>query len=143
MDEPRRVLFADYVGADIVGRTIKAIHERGPERRPPRPPGIHGTVVRGSQAVVEFTDATWTLLRSPPDSYSFGEPGIFAPYEDTLYADAEFLIELGLVNAADLARAEVANRARWQRRHDADERERYKALKARFEPDAAEVSDGV
>lgn len=132
-----------YVGADIAGRTIKAVHPwrqytAGIRQRRPGWAEDSGRMSSDSVVLI-FTDGSFTLLTA----HHSGEPRmpeIFAPAEATLYVSTsgDWLVEIGLITQSERDGFEAAEEALRQASHELWERERYAELRAKFndkEPD--------
>ncbi len=139
-DRKDSLITKHFVGTDIVGRRIKAIHQ-DPRSHSSLEKLLPGTLGEG-RVVIEFEDGTWTLLRSPRSHGLAGDSIVAhsAPHEFVF--DAEWLIEIGVVDREAVDEA--------QRDHDAavaawnlqEERERYERLKLKFgEAEAGEGND--
>ena len=102
LDKEDVVKYEKYVGTDIVGRTITAIHEGSSF---PRAGDSEDRILsRANEAILCFADGTWTFLKG--GQHSWGEPGIFVPSKRQLcHVGGQWLVDIGIVTQEELGAA--------------------------------------
>lgn len=140
------VILERFVGVNIVGRTIRAVYSEDPKRFHPSPP--YAWRLSSGRAIIAFDDGTWTQLLAGggvlagEDQIIADLPGddftrCFFPQSDGSFnpsAQQKWLVDLGIVDMERLREAAVRERDLRKEYSAALDRERYEALKARFEP---------